>query len=69
MSRDPPVATDSARQRRIAEIRRQIAAGTYETPEKLEAAVESLLASLAGADEGADLQQPGHTGSRGKRAK
>ncbi len=28
---------------RIAQIRRQIAAGTYETPERLELAVEAFL--------------------------
>ena len=39
---------DSSRQARIAAIRREIAAGTYETPEKLEAA---LAAFLAGARE------------------
>lgn len=34
------------RQQRLAEIRRQIEAGTYETPEKLEAAVDAMLAKL-----------------------
>lgn len=34
------------RQQRLAEIRRQIEAGTYETPEKLEAAVDAMLANL-----------------------
>lgn len=34
------------RSARIAEIRRQIAAGVYETPEKLEQAVERMLGSL-----------------------
>ena len=38
------------RQARLAEIRRQIAAGTYETPEKIAAAVEKMLARLE--DEG-----------------
>ena len=32
---------------RVAEIRRQIADGTYETPEKLSAAVNALLDKLA----------------------
>ena len=31
------------RQIRLAAIRRQIAEGTYETPEKIEAAVEKML--------------------------
>ena len=40
--------TDSPdRQARLAEIRRQIAEGTYETPEKISAAVEKMLESLA----------------------
>ncbi len=39
-------STDAAARRaRIEEIRRQIAAGTYETPDKIEAAVEAFLAS------------------------
>jgi hypothetical protein len=32
----------------VAEIRHQIAAGTYETPEKLELALERMLAELKG---------------------
>jgi negative regulator of flagellin synthesis FlgM len=32
---------------RVAEIRRQIAAGSYETPEKLNAALERMLDQLA----------------------
>jgi hypothetical protein len=39
------------RQARIAEIRRQIAEGTYETPAKIEAAVEKLLVRLEGEDQ------------------
>jgi hypothetical protein len=36
------------RQSRIAEIRRQIAAGVYETPARIEAAIDSFLdASVA----------------------
>jgi hypothetical protein len=38
-------ADSRSRQARLAEIRRQIAAGTYETPEKLQAAVEKMLES------------------------
>jgi len=37
----------SDRQSRIAEIRSQIAAGAYETPEKLEQAIEGFLDRLA----------------------
>jgi hypothetical protein len=39
-------AQTADRSARIAEIRRQIAAGEYETPEKLEQAVERMLDSL-----------------------
>ena len=39
-------ADSENRQARLAEIRREIEAGTYETPEKLEAAVEKLLERL-----------------------
>lgn len=43
-----PVNTDEQnieRTERIAEIRRQIAAGTYDTPERMEAALEGFLDS------------------------
>ncbi|MBX6313759.1 MAG: flagellar biosynthesis anti-sigma factor FlgM [Isosphaeraceae bacterium] len=36
------------RHERVEEIRRQIAAGTYETPEKLEVALDRLLDELSG---------------------
>jgi negative regulator of flagellin synthesis FlgM len=36
------------RHERVAEIRQQIAAGTYETPEKLEVALDRLLDELGG---------------------
>jgi negative regulator of flagellin synthesis FlgM len=36
------------RHERIAEIRQQIAAGVYETPEKLELALDRLLDELPG---------------------
>jgi anti-sigma28 factor (negative regulator of flagellin synthesis) len=39
------------RQARLAEVRRQIAAGTYETHERLEAAADALLDELALFDE------------------
>jgi len=35
--------TDATRAARIARIKRQIAAGTYETPDRIDAAVESML--------------------------
>ncbi|MCY2962254.1 MAG: flagellar biosynthesis anti-sigma factor FlgM [Planctomycetota bacterium] len=41
-SRSPGV-----REQRLEQIRAAIASGTYETPEKLESAVDRLLASLA----------------------
>lgn len=36
------------RHERVDEIRRQIAAGTYETPEKLEQALDGLLSEIQG---------------------
>ena len=39
--------TNAAREMRIAEIKRQIAVGVYETPEKLEHAIEAFLDSSA----------------------
>ncbi len=42
-----PELDDAARQAKVAEIRRQIAAGTYETPEKLERALDAFLDRLA----------------------
>ena len=38
--------TPLQRQTRMIMIRREVAAGTYETPERLEAAVEALAADL-----------------------
>jgi anti-sigma28 factor (negative regulator of flagellin synthesis) len=38
---------DESRSQRIAELKRQIAAGTYETPGKLQSAVEALLGDFA----------------------
>lgn len=46
MSRTSGFSDSADRQARIAEIRRQIAAGTYETPAKLDRAVEALLDRL-----------------------
>ena len=43
-----------AQQARLDEIRRQIEAGTYETPERLSAAVDSLLLDLEGRAESVD---------------
>jgi anti-sigma28 factor (negative regulator of flagellin synthesis) len=40
-------ADDDAMERRIAEIRAQIADGTYVTPDKLDVVVERMLADLA----------------------
>ncbi|REJ69279.1 MAG: hypothetical protein DWQ31_05255 [Planctomycetota bacterium] len=36
-------AVSETREERLARIRQEIAAGTYETPEKLEAAVDAFL--------------------------
>lgn len=36
------------RHERVEEVRRQIAAGTYETPEKIEKALDNLLNELQG---------------------
>lgn len=48
---------DSAdREARLAEIRRQIAAGTYETPDKLEQAIDAFLDRMAPAE--ADSGRP-----------
>jgi len=48
-----PNESPAVRKARLAELKRQIAAGTYETPERLAAAVEGLLAEQ-GWDEAAD---------------
>jgi hypothetical protein len=47
-SKDRPVAVDApgVRTELVLKIRREIAAGVYETPEKLEAALERLAARL-----------------------
>ncbi|MCI0343332.1 MAG: flagellar biosynthesis anti-sigma factor FlgM [Planctomycetales bacterium] len=42
-----PEPVDPARAARIEEIRREIAAGTYLTPEKLEGAADALCRALA----------------------
>lgn len=42
-----PASAAETRADRLARIQREIAAGTYETPEKLEAAVERMLGVLA----------------------
>lgn len=42
-----PESDAAVRQAKVAEIRRQIAAGTYETPEKLDRALDAFLDRLA----------------------
>ena len=42
---DPPAV--SPRAERLRRIRERIAAGTYDTPDRLDAALEGLLADLA----------------------
>lgn len=44
---DSASRTLGVREQRLEQIKAAIAAGTYETPEKLESAVERLLAGLA----------------------
>jgi hypothetical protein len=46
----PPPGVDEPEVRAdlVARVRREIAAGTYETPEKWEAALDRLLAALEG---------------------
>ena len=53
-----PAEKSSDRAARLAEIRRQIAAGTYETPERLSAAVDALLEDLEGRETSADKDRP-----------
>lgn len=54
-------AIDSAaRGEKIAELKRQIAVGGYETPEKLAAAVEALLADCAPEHATPDYDRPRH---------
>lgn len=43
---DTPVVEDGIRWELVAKIRRQIAAGTYDTPEKFEQALERLMDQL-----------------------
>jgi negative regulator of flagellin synthesis FlgM len=47
ISETSPIAGEGIRIDRVAEIRRQIADGVYETPDKLDAAVERLLDQFA----------------------
>jgi hypothetical protein len=46
MAPPPPSAAEEIRHDLVARIRREIAAGTYETPDKLEAALARLLIQL-----------------------
>jgi hypothetical protein len=64
--------TASERQARLAEIRRQIRAGTYETRERLSAAVGAILEDFAGQpdDASGDLApESDESPSRGPRPK
>jgi hypothetical protein len=49
--KDSPQNSEEApiRRRLVERVRREIAAGTYDTPEKFEAALEELLRRLEGA--------------------
>ncbi len=51
MTHDPSETQCDERQARLASIRRQIEAGTYETPARLAVAVERLAADLEDRDE------------------
>ena len=42
----PDEPADPARAARLAEVRRQIAAGTYDTPGRFDAALDGLLADV-----------------------
>ncbi|MCG8583978.1 MAG: flagellar biosynthesis anti-sigma factor FlgM [Pirellulales bacterium] len=46
------------REWKIAEIRKQIAAGTYETPDKVDAAVEEMLRRFEEPSADASPQKP-----------
>ena len=49
-----------SRDARLAEIRQQLAEGTYETPEKLEAAVDVILDRYEQDDLTSDASAPKH---------
>lgn len=51
-----PTHKSTARELRIAEIRRQIAADTYETPDKLSTALDAFLSSQERADNSDDSE-------------
>jgi len=42
----------AAREVKIAEIKRQIAAGTYDSPDKMEKAIDAFLSNQPAADSG-----------------
>lgn len=53
-----PELDAAARQAKVAKIRRQIAAGTYETPDKLERAIDAFLDRLPAKDAPAGKPRP-----------
>ena len=48
-----PAETVAEREARLAEIRRQVRAGTYETRERLSAAIDAILEDFADQPDGA----------------
>lgn len=58
MPRDHAPTPKPFRAELVARVRREIAEGKYETPEKLEAALERLFASLGAAPVGDDSPPP-----------
>jgi hypothetical protein len=56
----PHTSESSMDEAKIARVRREIAAGTYETPEKIEAAVEAMLGCWEAADEDDTIDSTRH---------